>query len=341
VVYTDVIQCALMTVGMALVLYYAYQHPAVGGWENLEAQVTASHPDHFKLFHPPENPSSFTTFSIVFGLGMVLGPGYWIGNQVIVQRVLGARSLADARTGVLFGALVKVIFPVLLVMPGILAIVILPQALSGESTRQVFPLLVRDLLPAGLRGIVFAAMLAGMMGNVDSYLNSAATLWTKDVLRKYVFKPSGADPRVEAALDLRLGRSLTVAFLAAGVAVAPFVVNIFTFMQWMLSLLQGPTFALLIFGILWRRATAAGGLAGCAVGFGASILLDRFKKPIFGYDEPLLHVAWWSFVAASLSLVAVSLATAPIPRERLRGLVYGLPAGPAGDEKESGDGARS
>ncbi len=348
VVYTDVIQCVLMIAGMATVLWLAWQHPSVGGWEGLEASVSATHPDHFRLFHPPENPSSFTMFSIVFGLGVVLGPAYWIGNQVIVQRVLGARSLRDARNGVFFGALIKTVFPVLLVLPGILAIAIIPETLTtDEETKQVFPRLVRDLLPGGFRGVVFAAMVAGMMGNLDSYLNSASTLWTKDIIRRYFLRdPATRDPGdVEPAvppgatddddagrLDLRVGRVLTVLFLITGVSLAPFIENIFKTMQWMLSMFQGPALALLLFGLFWRRATPAGGLAGMVVGLASSIALDAYAEAIFGWKEPFLHVAWWSFVASCVAVVAVSLMTRPHPEERLRGLVFGTKPGSNRDE---------
>jgi len=340
VVYTDVIQCLLMIAGMALVLYHAFHAPGVGSWQSLRETVTATHPDHFKLFHPVENPSSFTTFSVVFGLGVVLGPAYWIGNQAIVQRTLGAKSMNQARGGVFFGAIVKLIFPILLVLPGILAIVILPEELKGEETKEVFPRLVKDLLPPGSRGLVFAALLAGLMGNLTGYLNSASTLWTRDILRKYVFRPYGTAPEDEssARLDLLIGRVLTILFLATGAVLSIWVQNIFETMQWMLSLFQGPTLALLVLGMFWRRATAWGGFAGIVIGLCCSQFLNSWKQSLFGYwtnggtvwvgyENPYLHVAWWSFVAACVVMVVVSVFTRPYSAERLRGLVYGSPLG--------------
>ena len=325
VVYTDVIQCILMIAGMGLVLYFAFEHPAVGSWDALRERVTATHPDHFKMFHPPENPSSFTTFSVVFGLGVVMGPAYWIGNQVIVQRVLGARSIGDARGGVLFGALVKSIFPILLVLPGILAIAILPGEILEGETKEIFPRLVRDLLPAGVRGIVLAAMVAGLMGNLDSYLNSASTLWTRDVLRKYFFRDPALKGETDASarLDLRLGRVLTVLLLICGVVVAPYITRIFEFMQLMLSLFQGPFLALLLFGMFWRRASAWGGLAGIVIGLSAALTLTLTGPRLFGYPNPYLHVAWWSFVVSCASVFLVSLLTRPHEAARLEGLVFG------------------
>lgn len=329
VVYTDVVQCIVMIVGMFLVLWFGLQHPAVESWGSLKAGIVAEHPDHFKLFHPPENPSSYTMFSVIFGLGLVLGPSYWIGNQVIVQRVLGARSRKDARRGVLFGAMVKVVFPVLLVFPGILAFPILGGDIVGdEATKRIFPRLVQELIPAGLRGLVFAAMLAGMMGNLSSYLNSAATLWTRDVLRKYVVKGEDLDPAASGRLDLRIGRCLTLIFLVAGAALSLWIDKVFETMQWMLSLFQGPFLALLLFGLFWKGATPAGGLAGIVAGLASAVLLNVFKGSFFGYhddgvwtayENPLLHIAWWSFVASVVAVVGVSIGSGAPGERGVRG----------------------
>jgi SSS family solute:Na+ symporter len=183
-------------------------------------------------------------------------------------------------------------------------------------------------------------MLAGMMGNLDSYLNSASTLWTRDILRKYLVPGRDLDDVASGRLDLRLGRGLTVIFLVVGAYLSTLVTHIFQTMQWMLSMFQGPFLALLLFGMFWRRTTSWGGLAGIAVGLTTSIVLDAHKKAIFGYEDPYLHVAWWSFVAACATVFTVSLWTRPHPEERLRGVVYrrgGLSADPSGSPSSHRD----
>lgn len=340
VVYTDAIQCVVMILGLAVVLARGLAHPSVGGWEAFASSIAAEHPDHLKLFHPAENPSSFTTFSVVFGLAVVMGPAYWIGNQVIVQRTLGARSLRDARAGTLFGALVKLAFPLLLVLPGILALRVIPFRLEGEATRRVFPELVKSLLPTGLSGLVLAAMVAGFMGNLDSYLNSAATLFTRDLVRRYVVR-GPSDPLASGRLDLWLGRALTAAILTFGAVLSTQIHHIFETMQWMLANFQGSFLALLLFGMFSRRATGTGGLAGIVVGLGAAVFLNWEKDRLFGhrapggdwvpYANPYLHIAWWSFAAACVAIAAASFLTRPHPAGRLEGLVFGTRRG-AGSE---------
>lgn len=336
VVYTDAIQCVVMICGLGVVLFRALSHPAVGGWEAFASSIAAEHPDHLKLFHPPENPSSFTTFSVVFGLGLVMGPAYWIGNQAIVQRTLGARSLADARGGTFFGAFVKLAFPVLLVLPGVLALRVVPVKLEGDATKTVFTQLVKELLPPGLSGLMLAAMVAGFMGNLDSYLNSAATLFTRDLVRKYVYK-GPSDAVASGRVDLWLGRGLTVAIVSFGAVLSTQIQHIFETMQWMLANFQGSFLALLLFGMFSRRATPSGGLAGIVFGLGTAAFLNWKKESFFGYwtaggawvpySNPYLHIAWWSFAVACTALVVASLLTKPHPAERLEGLVYGTRRG--------------
>ena len=119
---------------------------------------------------------------ICLGLGIVLSTAYFSGNQVVVQRALGARSEWDAKAGVLFAALFKLFIPVLVAVPGLCALVIVPGL---ENPDDAVPSLIRMLLPTGLRGLMFAAFLAALMSSVDSALNSASTLWTEDVIAKY------------------------------------------------------------------------------------------------------------------------------------------------------------
>jgi SSS family solute:Na+ symporter len=251
---------------------------------------------------------------MILGLAFVLSPAWWCCHQAIIQRTLGARSEWDAKAGMLFAAFPKMFVPVLVVLPGLLALSLNPNLVGPEMDR-AFPWLIRNLLPAGLAGLVFAAFLAALISSVDSTLNSAATLWTKDIYQRFFVK-NGTD-----AHYLKVGRIFTFVFILWAIAFAPITTKfpgIYVAMQSLLSIFQGPTFAITLLGISWRRATQWGGLFGLLAGVAISTTL------YFGVEMSFLYVAWWSFVGSLAVNVIVSLLTKPDPIEKLEGLVYGL-----------------
>jgi SSS family solute:Na+ symporter len=145
---------------------------------------------------------------------VVLGPAYWIGNQAIVQRTLGASSEDDARASYVFCAVIKLIFPVLLVFPGLIALALFAEELGapgpGWDANQVLPLMVKRLVPPGALGILMGAFIAGVMANLESYVNSASTLLVTDLYRPFL-RPNATDDEC-----LRLGRWLVPALLLGG-----------------------------------------------------------------------------------------------------------------------------
>ncbi len=319
VVMTDVVQMIIMFVGGATVVFLGFYR--VGGWDGLVDQITVlrqGSESHFELIMPVDTQTPFPWTGILFGLTFVMANAYMIGNQAIIQRCLAAKSVWHAKASMITGAFFKMFIPVLVLFPGLIAIVLYPDLQDGD---QALPTLIRKLLPPGLRGLLFAAFLAGLMSSVDSILNSTATLWTKDIYEKFIHK--GAGDRHY----LRAGRYATVALLLFGVVTAP-VSNLFpgiyVAVQTFLSFFQGPVFSVLLLGIFWRRATQWGGLAGLLGGIAVSTGLHLFKSKLFSIEDPFLYVSWWSFVAGLLLTIVVSLLTRPHPVERLSGLVYGL-----------------
>ncbi len=330
VVLTDAISCVVLIVGASLICILGLHR--VGGWEGLQATIGSldwtAH--HFHLVLPADHPA-FPWPAVLLGLGFVLGPAYWIGNQAIVQRTLGAGSQNQARASFVFCAVLKLIFPVLLVLPGLIGLALFYNEL-GDPTgwdegvgNRVLPLLVVNLLPTGVLGIVVGAFMAGVVANLDSYINSASTLVVSDLYR----------PLVRGRTDahyLRVGQALVVVFLLAGVAFAriiqPVFGSVFEAFQTFMTFFQGPLLALLLLGMLTRRATSAGALAGMILGVGTAVVLNSARF-LFGRDQGVsyLWVAWWSFVAAMGGAVVVSLLTRPYDEERLRGLVCWVPTG--------------
>jgi SSS family solute:Na+ symporter len=180
---------------------------------------------------------------------------------------------------------------------------------------KAFPWLIKNLLPAGLAGLVFAAFMAALISSVDSTLNSAATLWTRDIYQRF-FKKDASDRHY-----LKVGRILTLVFVIWAIAFAPVTKafpGIYVAMQTLLSIFQGPTFAITLLGIYWKRANQWGGLAGLIGGVAISSSLFFITKASF------LYIAWWSFLGSIIITIVVSLMTKPDPFEKLEGLVYGL-----------------
>ncbi len=324
VVMTDVVQMIIMFVGGATVVFLGFYH--VGGWSGLVDKVGAMGPgyeNHFRLIMPVDTQTPYPWTGILFGLTFVMANAYMIGNQAIIQRCFAAKSVWHAKASMIAGAFFKMFIPVLVLFPGLIAIVMLPGL---EKSDDALPTLIHTLLPPGLRGLLFAAFLAGLMSSVDSIINSTATLWTKDIYERFIRR--GASDRHY----LMAGRCATVALLIFGVVTAPvssFFSGVYTAVQTFLSFFQGPIFSVLLLGIFWRRATPWGGLAGLVGGIAVSSLLHAFTGRLFTINEPFLYVSWWSFVAGLVLTTLVSLATKPHPRERLTGLVYGLrPIGP-------------
>jgi SSS family solute:Na+ symporter len=251
---------------------------------------------------------------MIFGLAFVLSPAWWCCHQAIIQRTLGARSEWDAKAGMLMASFPKMFIPVLVVLPGLLALALNPD-LAGADMDKAFPWLIKNLLPAGLAGLVFAAFMAALISSVDSTLNSAATLWTRDIYQRFIVK-NASDKHY-----LNVGRILTFVFVLWAIVFAPVTKKfpgIYVAMQTLLSIFQGPTFAITLLGIYWRRATQWGGLSGLIAGVAISSTL------YFGFHWSFLYVAWWSFAGSMVFNIVVSLLTKPEPLEKLEGLVYGL-----------------
>jgi SSS family solute:Na+ symporter len=323
VVMTDVVQMVIMFVGGATVVVVGLYH--AGGWSGLTDKIAAmgaAYQNHFKLVLPADTQTPYPWTGILFGLTLVMSNAYMIGNQAVVQRCLATKSVWHAKASMLCGAFFKMFIPMLVMFPGLIAVATLPGLDDGDHA---FPTLVKTLLPPGLRGLLFAGFLAGLMSTIDSILNSTATLWTKDIYERFLNR------RASNRHYMIVGQLATVVLLIFGVLTSQLskqFAGIYVAIQTFLSFFQGPVFSTLLLGIFWRRATQWGGLAGLAGGIGTSAVLYLFSDRLFTIQEPFLYVSWWSFVVGVLLNVTVSLATRPHPEGRLAGLVYGLPKVP-------------
>ena len=287
--------------------------------------------EHLSLVLPVDTRSPGPWPAILFGLGMVVGPGYWLGNQCIVQRALGAKSEYDAKASYVYGALLKNLIPFLVAVPGLIALVKFP-GLGHERADVALPQLVGALLPSGFRGMFVAAFLAALMSSVDSYLNSATTLYVNDFYRRF-YNPSADEGQM-----LAVGRWTTIGFVLWGCYFAfqllAFPSSIYTIFQTLLSFVLGPTLAVLVAGMLSRNASSDGALTGFYAGVLTNIGLFSLNqpsvcrwldlKPLFQVGQPYLYYSIWSFLVAMLFIVVFSYFLRSDPPEKTRYAIGGI-----------------
>ncbi len=290
------------------------------GVENVAIVELLTYTDHLKVLLPHDTDKPYPWTGIVFGLGIVLAIAYMSGNQAVVQRTLGARSEWDAKGGMLFGGLLKSFVPLMVAVPGLCALILAPDLPNAE---RAVPYMIATLLPPGLRGLMFVAFFAALMSSVDSNLNSSTTIWTNDLYGRMYHLITGKN--LGERHGLIMGRIFTLIFIVLAGALAEFIgrrEGLYVFIQTALSIFQGPTLAILLLGIIWRRTTQWGGLAGLVLGVIFTTILNSVDG-LFPSDNPFLFVAWWSFVFSLIVTIIVSLLTPPEPDEKIRGLVWG------------------
>lgn len=243
VVYTDVLQAIVLLIG-SVVLGVLMFGEIDFSWARLQAETP---PEMLSVIRPLDDPN-LPWLGTLIGVP-VLGFYFWCTNQFIVQRVLGARDLNQARWGSLLGGLLKLPVLFIMVLPGVMARLVFPDLEVGDA---VFPTMVSHLLPAGLTGLVLAGLLAAIMSSIDSTLNSASTLVTLDFVKPW--RP-GLSPEREAWI----GRIAVGVFMVLAALWAPQIANfagLFHYLQQALSYIVPPVAALFILGVLWWRGTA-------------------------------------------------------------------------------------
>ena len=306
----------------------------VGGWDGLTDKVRGG-AEQTSAWPGSQltgiDSSTWSVIGIVFGLGFVLSFGYWTTNFAEVQRALSARSMSAARRTPLIGAFPKALIPLVIVIPGMVAAVLVPglQALKDGQTSDVtynnaLPLLMKEVLPNGVLGVAIAGLLASFMAGMAANVSSFNTVFTYDLWQDWV-RPGRPD-----GYYLRVARTVTVVgcVLAIGTAsLASTSQNLMDYVQALFSFFNAPLFATFLLGLFWKRMTGTAGWTGLIAGTASAVLVDALSRS----GAISLAGQGASFVGASAAFVvdiavsvAVSLATAPRPEEELRGLVWSL-----------------
>jgi len=275
VVWADLIHGAALLVGGLIVLLLGFRE--VGGI----GSFFEANRDRLHMFLPADH-SVLPWTALVVGL-WIPNFYYWGLNQFITQRTLAARSLRQGQRGIIFAAGLKLLIPFIVVFPGIMAVQLYGEQLPPEKADQAYPLLLKNLLPTGLLGLMFAAMFGAIMSSLDSMLNSASTIFTMDIYKRHLKKD--ASPRSVVLI----GRIMTAIFVVIGCTVACFLDNpkfggIFNYIQEFQGYISPGILAAFAFGMIFRKAPPAAGIAGlvlCAPIYGALQFLPGVSEMAF------------------------------------------------------------
>ena len=312
VAWTDFLQFVVMMLGGLIVTVIGLHQ--VGGLHNLMLES----PEKFKIIYPITDKEY--PWLGVWAIFISVGVWYNCTNQFIVQRCLGARSEWDARMGVVFAGFMKILLPLLVVIPGIVAFKLFPGL---KDTDQAFPSLVRELVPVGLSGIVMAGLASGMLSHISSVLNSSSTVFTMDL-----YKPFFGGGKSEQHL-VHVGRLSAFTILVVATVLAVWFshqqLGVFLLIQNVGAWVAAPIAAVFLLGVLWRRTTAAAATFVLLFGFPYTAFVEYV---LFKYVPWLMPFDNWLnrtllvWLTSMILLVVVSLLTRPPDAERIRGIIW-------------------
>jgi SSS family solute:Na+ symporter len=351
-IFNEVLQFVLIWAGALLIPILGLIE--AGGWQQLRAKIAANASGEYThmwstLGHFSGNPMGVHWTGIVFGLGLISAFAYWTTDFLVVQRVLAAKDLRAAKMAPIIGAGFKMFVPFIVIVPGLLGLALLPMKLTGEaqavatgghSYNEVLPLMLARYCGPGLLGLGITALIAGFMSGMAGNVSAFATVWTYDIYRALI-KREASD-----AHYVGMGRWSTIVGVFVSIGTAYLVMDfksIMDYVQALFSFFIAPLFGTVILGMLWKRATAAGGfwglLAGTlsSIGMWAMVKLDPDALRYVALSSQArdmaenLYRALWSWLVCVLVTVAVSLLTKPKTDVALEGLVYGVTAIPKED----------
>jgi SSS family solute:Na+ symporter len=332
--YTDVIQVAVLIIGGLVTVYMALDKVSAGnGVVSGFNTVMKEAPDHFHMILAKPDASSsqeyVNKYLILPGILMYIAGqwianlNYWGCNQYITQRALGA-DLKTARTGILFAAFLKILMPVIVMLPGIAAYVLVKQGHINPLAKQDDAYAsVLGFLPEGLKGLSIAALTAAIVASLAGKANSISTIFTLDIYKKYINREA-TDKRM-----VWIGRSVVLVAMIVAIAFTwKDLLGIsseggFTYIQKYTGYISPGVFAMFIMGMFWKRTTGTAAVVGLLTGFGLCIFFNEFAPQLFGhetilytaypngkggYEIPFLIVMGISFVITVLLMIAISLA---------------------------------
>ena len=335
VIYTETLQTVILILGSVCITYLGLQE--VGGWSQLRETVIAVSPDHFNMWRPMNDPD-FPWTGLLFG-GTIVGIWYWCTDQYIVQRTLAANNIKIGRRGAIFGAYLKLLPILIFLVPGIIAFALSiqnPEVFAIDKADKAFPMLVKYLLPVGLKGLVAGGLMAALMSSLASVFNSCSTIFTIDIYQK--LKPEKSDKEL-----LNTGRIATVFIVVLGIIWIPIMEKIgggvmYQYLQNVQSYIAPPVTAVFLLGIIWKRVNSQAAITTLLAGL--VLLIMRLGSEIYYQSEIISnetvnsvwftfatinfsHMAIFMFVFSVMLCISISLLTTAPNYKTIIGLSYG------------------
>ena len=343
-VYNEVLQFFLIVLGLSPLVVVALHN--AGGWENVKQQLQPNLTHAWKYMGDPDaNPMGLHWMSLIFGLGFVMSFGYWCTDFLVVHRALIAKSMRDARRTPIIAAIPKMLMPLIVVLPGVIAIALMQPALrsSGYSIptgadgqldyTMTLPSMIAHYYPSGLLGVGITALMASFMSGMAGNVTAFNAVFTFDIYQPYFVK-NKSDHHY-----LMVGKVITVVGILISIAtayVAKGFNNINDFLQLVFGFVNGPLFATFLLGMFWKRTTGHGAFWGLLAGTTAAAIthgltIAEGKGGWIAPEFPIKSGMGQAFIVASVSWIVnftttilVSLFTKPKKEEDLKGLVYSL-----------------
>jgi len=298
VALTDIVQVTLLVLGGLIIVFLSLNKIGDGGGVVAGFnQLTTKFPEHFHMILDKASPhyKELPGLSVLFGGLWVMNVSYWGFNQYIIQRALGAKDLPEAQKGIAFAAYLKLLMPVIVVIPGLAALILAPNLAKPD---QAYPEMMK-LLPPGLLGLVFAALVAAIVASLAAKINSIATIFTLDLYAKA--KPGSSEQHL-----VLVGRITAVLAVIVGILTAKPLLGaadqVFQLIQEYTGFFTPGIVVIFMLGLFWKRATTASALVATAGSVILSLAL-KFALP----DMPFMNRVGLVFVLALAAAVIVSL----------------------------------
>ncbi|EIJ39628.1 sodium:solute symporter [Galbibacter orientalis] len=323
VVYTETLQAIILVIGAAALTFIGLDK--VGGWESMADTVG---PEYLNMWRPMNDPN-FPWLPLLIA-STITGIWYWCTDQYIVQRTLTAKNIKEGRRGTIFGALLKLLPVFLFLVPGIIALTLKMRGeLNWDSPDEAFPVLMSNLLPSGLRGLVAAGLLAALMSSLASVFNSCSTLFTVDIYKK--LRPNTPEKKL-----VRTGQFATGIIVIIGIIWIPIMANIsgvlYEYLQSVQSYIAPPITAVFLLGIFSKRINATGAFITLVTGLivaALRIVLELIKESLnpdgvlyyIGHMN-FLYFASWFFLFCVILIVVVSFLSPAPSKEKVENLTY-------------------